>query len=270
MGSAARRTMGTVTRAAAFTRHSSDQRSSLTSAHTVDMRAQSKPFECNVKACERVRTATGTQPWTLAGQALDRRSAMALHKPFPAEVMILLCTISSTDPAAHLRRCSSARRSGSSQSPTTALAQRPVRRTPQTDGRFRCGRNGAAWAAAYASRSETPRFRPKRQQGPDRASLPLWSSSATALALPLWSSSATALASPARGLQIKPISATAASQSTSRSVARSVPDTRACRPKRHDALAGIELAPGSCRLLLAWKTGRLAALLELTVGVVRG
>jgi hypothetical protein len=38
------------------------------------------------------------------------------------------------------------------------------------------------------------------------------------------------------------------------------------RPKRHDALAGIELAPGSCRLLRAWKTGRLAALLELTAG----
>ena len=34
--------------------------------------------------------------------------------------------------------------------------------------------------------------------------------------------------------------------------------------------AGIELAPGSCGLLLAWKTGRLAALLELTSGVVRG
>jgi len=42
------------------------------------------------------------------------------------------------------------------------------------------------------------------------------------------------------------------------------------RPQRHDALAGIELAPGSCRLLLAWETGRLAALLELTSGVVRG
>jgi hypothetical protein len=42
------------------------------------------------------------------------------------------------------------------------------------------------------------------------------------------------------------------------------------RPRRHDALAGIELAPGSCRLLLASKAGRLAALLELTAGIVRG
>ena len=71
-------------------------------------------------------------------------------------------------------------------------------------------------------RPDTRACRPKRQHGPDGASLPRWSSSAMALA------------SPARGLQIKRISATAAS-STSRSVARSVPDTRACRPDRQHA-----------------------------------
>jgi hypothetical protein len=54
-----------------------------------------------------------------------------------------------------------------------------------------------------------------------------------------------ALASPARGLQIKPISPTAASQSASTSVARSVPDTRACRPNRERGRrrAGVAARP---------------------------
>jgi hypothetical protein len=47
-------------------------------------------------------------------------------------------------------------------------------------------------------------------------------------------------------------------------------ETSGPRPKRYDARAGIELAPGLCRLLLVWKTGRLAAEHELSAGVVRG
>jgi hypothetical protein len=39
--------------------------------------------------------------------------------------------------------------------------------------------------------------------------------------------------------------------------------TRGSRPKRYDGLAGIELAAGSWRLLLAWESGSLVARLEL-------
>ena len=77
---------------------------------------------------------------------------------------------------------------------------------------------GNAAALPAPSRSCAPR--PKQQHGPDRASLPLSSSSATALA------------SLDRTEQIRPLSATAALQSTSRSATPRSPGTPACRPLR--------------------------------------